>query len=211
MIVFKISTTILNYSDMDCMFETYSEHAKVRDTVKEYNGKMKDGTYFIVNEIFRDKVEICAVTDNRAAIREMTEDFISFLGEKNGVKLGNMLMEEEKILFLANALRASSNNDFIFRDECEHMEDEFNLFKLERARRESFEFDESMIDEATKEELLEETSSLMFSETLVPEIERIFTPHKKRKIKGNPVQYLIQTSDRDARKKIYRALLKDKS
>ena len=58
-----------------------------------------------------------------------------------------------------------------------------------------------------KESLLAIANKYFMSETLSPELERIYTKRKKTHAFGHPVHYFVETDNPDTRREIYKAIL----
>lgn len=71
---------------------------------------------------------------------------------------------------------------------------------------------ENLLDEITcKEELLAKAAEPLATDTLMPELKRIFSGRTNSKAFGHPVHYMIQTDDLDTRKALSRTLLQASS
>lgn len=208
MIIFKISTAIDIENHYDHPLDSYSERTKIRSATSAYNSQ-KNNTLFFVSEICDGDLEITAITDAVKDFERKKENFITLLSETIGCQVSEVSCREETVKFLNSTMSDASHASFLCHEEREKIEEMFGIKQIENAcRRDRIDFDEALIESASKEEIVDEVSKYMFSETLIPEIDRIYTARKRSRVYGNPVQYLVQTSDRDTRKAVYRALIK---
>ena len=209
MLIFKILCAIKDKNYDEKSLESYSERTKIRNATIEFNKQRTDDTLFFVSEIREDRVNIAAVTDDIDVFEKRKNDYIATLIETTGVRIVEFATEEETVQFLTSSISDAYSDSFISREYKERLKEMFCIDKIGMAAHIShIEFEESLFENASKEDIINEVSKYMFSDTLIPEIDRIFSARKRRRIIGNPVQYLVQTSDKDARKKVYRALLK---
>ena len=51
------------------------------------------------------------------------------------------------------------------------------------------------------------TKGLLFEDTVVPEIERIYEGTPNKRTVGHPVHYMLEADDREVRKTVYKTLL----
>lgn len=104
-------------------------------------------------------------------------------------------------LMLTYSLRA----DFI-KDDDEVLE----LFGIDRlvAYHRSVSFGEALLDgNADREELIKVSDSILLSNTLTPELKRIYEMPVKNRMIGHPVHYFVKIDDFEKRKKLCRILL----
>ena len=208
MIIFKISSAIEDTNRFDIELDSYSKHTKVRAATSKFN-RQNESTLFFVSESVDEGLNITAITDTVKGFEKKKSDFLACLSETIGYKVSEVSCSEETVKYLNSSISEACHSSFLCHEERDKLNDMFGLKQIENAcRHDRLEFDEALIEEASKEDVINEVSDFMFSETLIPEIDRIFTARKRSRVYGNPVQYLVQTSDRDTRKTVYRALLK---
>ena len=85
----------------------------------------------------------------------------------------------------------------------------FGLDRLMGARGRGLEFGENLVESsATKDEIYKRAKELFVSDTLIPELDRMYASHGKSKgAKGHPVHYIVECDNRDIRREMYRLIL----
>lgn len=112
--------------------------------------------------------------------------------------------EEITLLNMQNLLLSSGRQYFL--EDTDEVMSRFNLDRLQRRR--GIEFGENLINyKATREELFSSAKQFFMNDTLLPELERIYSGTKSMSVYGHPVHYIVETDDRDLRREAYKVLL----
>ena len=114
-------------------------------------------------------------------------------------------IEEVTFGAIRNMLSCAYRNDYIGDDD--EVLDAFEIGAL-TSNHPRCEFGEALVD-AKKgiAEINKSVDNLLFGETLLPEIERIYMGGRLKRTQGHPVHYIVQTDDRDVRRNVYKNLL----
>ena len=154
-----------------------------------------------------------AVRDRSAtfgAITKTNENVDAVFAEyQKGLPFAIESHKTEEITFaaLTSLLSGADRNDYI-QDDDEVLE-AFGIESLD-SRYSSPDFGEAILQaDMTAEKARKISEDLLFSDSLTPEIERIYagSGNGKRKPQGHPVHYILRTDNREIRKTIYKTLL----
>ncbi|MCH5182913.1 MAG: AAA family ATPase [Oscillospiraceae bacterium] len=119
--------------------------------------------------------------------------------------IGEPSIEEITFSSLTTLLSGADQNDYI-RDDDKVLE-AFEIDAL-NIRYTKIDFGEGLLSaDMTVEEACRVSDALLFNDSFVPEIRRIYAGGGKQNVQGHPVHYLLQTDDREIRKTVYRTLL----
>lgn len=100
----------------------------------------------------------------------------------------------------------ADRHDYI-EDDSDILE-QFELDKITGRMGRGIAFGENLTkEEQTKEALIAVANKYFMTETLSPELERIFAGRKNAHASGHPVHYFVETDNRDTRREIYKTLL----
>jgi len=134
-------------------------------------------------------------------------DFAENFTKSIGLNAKIALPDEITFGNLQNLLSNADRQSYIEDDDG--ILERFGLDRISGGRFErGLEFGENLINyNARKEDLFASARKRFTNETLVPELERIYTGGKSLYAKGHPVHYIVEADDRDARREIYKILL----
>lgn len=156
----------------------------------------------VVTVRIRDaKMILCAIAKSHEDICEQMKHYIDMLP----FEIEHYEMKEVTLGTFGTLLKNAYRNDYV----CEPHE-VFTRFSIDGLNPDlrNLVFGEGLIDsKVTYKKAQEVADSLLFESTLGVEIDRIYTANKDVKCYGHPVHYLLQTDDREIRKKIYKTLL----
>lgn len=114
-------------------------------------------------------------------------------------------VEEITFSALRSLLTGANRNDYIGDDE--EILEAFEISDL-APRYSDAAFGEALINcKKERADIIEAVDSLLFSGTMLPEIDRIYQNKTFKNVEGHPVHYIVQTDDRDVRKNVYKNLL----
>ncbi len=184
---------------------TRSEQTRrINRASKNFNRKGRMKAFFFVTDADADSVRIGAmVSDPTIRVDERARSFVTAL--RLPVDGSDPEIEEVTLAAIADLLNEAERADYI-KDADEIME-QYELQRLNPHRYRGFDFGEKVFDEADRDALYEGIRHYLVRDTFLPELERIYAGSPKKQISGHPVHYMVQTDDRDTRKKLYRTLL----
>ena len=134
-------------------------------------------------------------------------DFVENFAKSVGLNAKIALPDEITFANMQNLLSNADRQSYIEDDDV--ILERFGLDRISGGRfGRGLEFGENLINyNARKEDLFASARKRFTNETLVPELERIYTGGKSLYAKGHPVHYIVEADDRDARREIYKILL----
>ena len=155
--------------------------------------------YLFVSEIKRRKIIAGALLKDTTPIEDLLSPFFKALE----LDVQVVKAEETTLSVMKSLMRAAERSDYI-----DTMNEVLTLFDLDDLNGRFSRFSEDILDESrSKKELLREADSLLCSETLQPEIERIYQGASHQVRCGHPVHYLIQTDSAEVRERMVGILL----
>ena len=165
----------------------------------EFNGT--DSSHFcFLADIGDEFVSFGLITADSINLTALAERYARFIGIN--VKLTSP--DEVTLYTIRNLLCGAHRQDFIVDDD--EILERFEISKL--GTRYNLEFGENLINsKAKKDELLSSAKKLLASDTLIPELERIYEGSKASTVKGHPVHYIVETDNRDTRRGLYKTVL----
>jgi len=172
----------------------------------------KQSEIFYEKSGYRHRMVVVKVNENHSTFCFLTKDVVDIeeifwqFEETLSIKITEIETEEITLKKAISLLQAASRNDFNLE-----MEDILRAFEIERigGRSHNIEYTESVLDDlCDKDALLEFAEKNYFTETLRPEIERIYQGCTKCNMKGHPVHYVVSADDSGVQQSIYTSLLK---
>ena len=106
---------------------------------------------------------------------------------------------------LRGMLRSANYNDFIQDDD--NVYEEFGLDPLVCRSRGHYSFEDTLTAHGSKQQQFDTAAACPTAETLVPELERIYTGSKNSRLNAHPVHYLICADDREMQKATVNTLI----
>ena len=171
-----------------------------RGTV-DYNSNNSD-SFLFVSDIVEDIVTIGLITKDFIHPTKSAKAFAAFLE----LDIQDVTVDEITLGKMEHLLNTANRCDFIEDDD--DVLEQFELHKITGRMGRNLLYGENLTkDEVGKEELLANAKKYFMTETLVPEIERIYAGKKNVKAAGHPVHYIVECDDRDTRREIYKTLL----
>ena len=190
--------TLKDNSDRKVERDFASELAQLSESFYQKSG---NNCYIFGTGLQKSKLMFGVISQIEEDIDKLFGAFVKTLD----FKLIKNTCEEITFRSVNHLLNAAERNCFI--NDTERILNEFGIKDIS-GRYSSISFGEALIKESsTKEELCAYAKNILFSNTLCPEIERIYANEKKIKAKGHPVHYIIRTDDLENRKQAYRTLL----
>ena len=165
----------------------------------EFNSYDSD-VYIFVSDIAEDTVVLGLITKYFINPFQMMKRYTEFLC----LDLRDVLADEITLNKMEHLLNAANRGNFIENDD--DILENFELDKLTGRR--ALTYGENLTKaEFSKEDAILTAKKYYMTETLVPEMERIYAEKKTKRCVGHPVHYFIECDDRDARRDIYKTLL----
>lgn len=152
--------------------------------------------YFFTTNLEDNKIRFHAIFKSNT---DVTTAFMAFINTTE-LKIKDISVKETTyrktkiILALSRGRKLCNNHDDILKD--------FGLDDLYS------DYNEELLNgNLTKDSLINKSKAMLFEETFLPEMERIYTECPACRIKGHPVHYLVCCDDRNSQEEIYRVLL----
>ena len=174
---------------------------KIAFATAEYNALNSDICFF-VSEISDDAVTIGLITKYYIHPLKSAKKYVDFIG----LDIQDIIVEEITINKTETLLNNADRHDFI-EDDSEILE-QFELDKITGRMGRGISFGENLTKEKqSKEALLSVANKYFMTETLSPELERIYAGRKSAHASGHPVHYFVETDNRDTRREVYKTVL----
>ena len=174
---------------------------KIAAKTAEFNGA-NNTRYCFLSDLGEEYVTMGIIATQSMDLVAFAENYVKYVGLS--VKID--LPDEITVANLQSLLGNADHQDYI-EDDNEVLE-RFGLDRICGRRGRGLEFGENLVNYAAKEdELFASAKKLFTNETLVPELERIYTVNKRIGAPGHPVHYIVEADDRDVRRKMYKILL----
>lgn len=169
---------------------------------EEFNQRQGGNSFYFISDIGSDEVTVGVIDSGiRSKIKDIRGFFKSIHIDVNDIDVNEITFSNMRTL-----LTAADRNDYIGDDE-EVME-RFELDRINGRYVRGIEYGENLLDEITcKDRLFAKSNELLTTDTLTPELERIYSGKSSSKALGHPVHYMIETSDLATRKTLSRLLL----
>ena len=167
----------------------------------DYNSLNSD-TCFFVSEITDDIVTLGLITKYFVNPVKATVKYADFIG----LDVQDIIVDEITINKIETLLNNADRHDYI--DDDNDILEQFELDKITGRMGRGISFGENLTkEEQSKEDLLAVANKYFMTETLSPELERIYAGRKNAHASGHPVHYFVETDNRDTRREIYKAIL----
>lgn len=167
----------------------------------DYNSINSDECFF-VSDITDDIVTIGLITKYFVHPVKATAAYADFIG----LDIQDVIVDEITINKIESLLNDADRHDYI-EDDSDILE-QFELDKITGRMGRGITFGENLTkEEQTKEALIAVANKYFMTETLCPELERIYAGRKNAHASGHPVHYFVEADNRDTRREIYKTLL----
>lgn len=205
MLIYKIEAQIQNQIENQEQ-ETQQEYAySLHDQFEKNYQKFDKKLSITICSIKGNKCTIALqITDElmiKHTLKKLCQEFLQSIG----INLIDIKETEITINSYQSLISIAEKNHFI-KDEDEH----FEKIGFDRliGRFNRYNYKETILfDNLSKKDIKKEIKNLLCEDTLLPEIERIYTPQKVKTNFGHPVHYLIQTDDSDIKNTMLKLLL----
>ena len=174
---------------------------RIAVATEDFNSLHSDECFF-VSEISGDLVTMGLISKYFIHPSKAAARYAEFME----LDIRDITVEEITINKLESLLSSADRYDYI-EDDTDILA-RFDLDKITGRRGRGISFGENIIkEERNRENLLSLASKYFMTETLTPEINRIYAGCKSLQASGHPVHYFVETDDRDTRREVYKALL----
>lgn len=199
MLFYRIDATLTNFK-MSADKNKADIAREIQSNCDIFYHKCKRSFYFYVTSIQDNKISAGCIAKTKVMFSKALDAFLNinkFLAE-------NVECEEISLRATNSLLERAWHNNFIANDY-----DILKLFQLDEIIQPNFiGFGEYFSEEHTfKSSLKLQAAKLLCADTLIPELDRIYSGAKKEFTIGNPVHYLIQTDSEAIREKIVEVLM----
>ena len=198
---FKIQAELNNDSDMINDGETKKvskrEGAhKILTKTEEFNG-LNNHKYCFLSDINGSDLTLGVILSSIISVTDYVNEFLCFVG------LNAKILRFDEITFgsMQHLLRNAS------RSYIEDKGDILERFEIDDLSGSNVMFGENILSPASKDEIFASAKKLYMSDSLIPELERIYAGCKYSRVSGHPVHYIFKTDDRDTRRENYKILL----
>ena len=154
----------------------------------EFNRKLQNQGFIYVSKILEDSVKAGVLCYDTGFVDKWLAAYLKAIG----LELKNVYIKETTLETTHKLLQYASRNDFI--DDEDDILEKFDLDNLCSFGR-RLNFSEFIIDEVDRNQLYEESESILANETFIPELDRIYAGGKSDKFMGHPVHYMLQSDD----------------
>jgi len=185
------------------------EHNVARERVENiallsraFNEKQNGNSFFYVASTRGTRLTAGIISTESIDADSSTELFLKALG----TELLDVSAEEITFSLARSLLRSSDRNDYI-NDDGEVFR-HFELDELSVRFFDMFDCEENLIEESEKDAVYAAAKKYLMSDTVLPELDRIYACRAAGKVKGHPVHYMIQTDDNATRNEVCNLLLK---
>lgn len=169
---------------------------------RAFNEKRNGKSFMYVANILADRMTAGMICTEDTDTGRQTELFFK------AIKTEPSDISTEEITFnMARALLRTSDRNGYINDDGEVFRD-FGIDELTGRFSDIFDYGENLIENADKTDIYTETEKYTMSDSVLPELDRIYDGRATGKAKGHPVHYMMQTDDPDTRREICRLLLK---
>ncbi|MCH5170498.1 MAG: AAA family ATPase [Oscillospiraceae bacterium] len=169
---------------------------------EEFNQIQGGNSCYFISDIGNDEVTVGIID---SGMGDKTKQIRAFFRSLE-IDVHDFDVDEITFSSMRNLLGSANRNDYISDDD--EVLEKFELDRINGRYVRGIEYGENLLNEITqKEELFAKSNELLTSDTLTPELERIYSGKTCSKAFGHPVHYMIETNDRDTRKVLSRTLL----
>ena len=174
---------------------------KIAGKSKAFNRKHGANAFFYVTDAAEDTVTVGAICREPIDPKKQLSAFLRTVQ----LELRDLFMEEVTLNTTRNMLQTASRNDYIEDDD--DILEFFDLDNLVGRCSRGLDFSENMLEKVGKTAAFREAERFLMKDAFLPELHRIYAGKHCSRATGHPVHYMIQTDDRDTRKRMCRLLL----
>ena len=204
MLFYKVTATIddPNWEEKRESTEREARAADIESSSREFNQEHSDKAYCCVSSIGRDSIT-CGMI---AGEPDGTERHFHLFFKAIGVRIRNLKMNEITLSAMRRLLACAYHNDYIEDDDT--VLEAYGLDKITGNIGYRLGFGETVLDPVDDSApLYRETERQLATDTLTPELDRIYGGKTRTKAFGHPVHYFVETDNHGTRKALCTTLL----
>lgn len=180
----------------------YQQTRQIARKSEEFNQLQGGRSYCFVADMEDDEVTAGIIDTGTGDRRKQIRAFFKAVG----IAAEEVAVEEITFSITRSLLRSADRNDYI--DDDDKVLEIFELDKINVRYTHGFDYGEKLLNEVTrKDDLFAMAEELLATDTLTPELTRIYSGKKSSKAYGHPVHYMIETDEQDVRRALSRTLL----
>ena len=161
---------------------------------EDYNRKSSGDAYCFVSETSDGLVTAGMIADQAENAKSIMESYLRHIG----CPLKNMTISEVTIGNIQQLLGRSDHNGFI--EDASEILEKFGIDRAVGRRGRGIEFGENIIEDCTRKEIQGKVDRYFLTETLRPELDRIYAGAAVKKAQGHPVHYMLLTDNVSTRR-----------
>ena len=163
-----------------------------------YNREISEKAFFYVVDAGEDSIVIGIIQNEFIDIEKQLNAFLTAID----VKIDEQYIEETTFNSMKKMLSHSSRNSYI--DDSEEVMEQFQLDELRWLH---IDFEERILYESTKAQIYKNATRILSKDSLLPELDRIYSGRQIKQAYGHPVHYITQSDDEKIQKDINELLL----
>lgn len=172
---------------------------KIATKSEMFNTQHCKGIFYFVADSCDGVVTLGVIAESVVKVSSQIHRYLEYIG----LPLRDISIAEVTFSNIKSLLSSAHCDDYIEDDDA--VLEKYNLDKIDG--RQSVEFGENIISVRGKATLISVAEKYLMNDTLLPEIERIYSGKKQMKAKGHPVHYMVETDDRETRREVYKIVL----
>ena len=180
-------------------FDDFAENMQNLSQRFYLNSDKKD-IVFGINTDKNNWMRLGAIINENSDIHKVLDKYMKLCGFEADYDL----IEEQTLEFLRTNLRMADGADFI-DDDCD-LADKFGIGALV-GRDGGLSYDDNILELKSREQIVSEAQRHLYSESFLPEIDRIYAGKKLKNPTGHPVHYFIRTRFDETRRELCRSLI----
>jgi len=199
MLFFKVIGTMNNIKPLENDLNAKRNFAYTLKPVSEmYYYKSNKDAYFFGSGVIGNVLNLGGIVRDKKTLNKKLEEF----AEMADIVLEDVEIEEVTYGGLEALLMSAVNLDFI--DYADDVLEKFGIVDPNTLCYEEYQLETKHYDKKT---LMDSAARMLFGDTLMPEIERIFQAEADPEFKGNPVHYLLMIDNAETRDEIIKILI----
>ena len=202
---YRIEATIL--SDVEIPRRRTEDFYTFADTMQSFSQSFylksdKKDYVFAINTGSNKTMRFGAIINEHSDINKVLDKYMKLCG----FKVEYDFIEEQIFDSLRVNLRMADGADFINDDE--ELAKGFGILPLfENSYGNGLNYSESIIEAKDHEQIVKEAQAHLYSDSFLPEIERIYAGKSLKRPIGHPVHYLVRTRSEGTRNELSRSLI----
>ncbi len=202
---YRIEATIL--SDVEIPKRRTEDFYTFADTMQSFSQSFyissdRKDYVFAINTGNNNTMRFGAIINEHSDIKKVLDKYMKLCG----FKVEYDFIEEQVFNSLRANLRMADGADFINDDE--ELAKNFGILPLfENHYGNGLNYDENIIETKSHEQIVKEAQTYLYSDSFLPEIDRIYAGKSLKRPIGHPVHYFVRTRSEETRKELFRSLI----